>query len=87
MPHMPKNMPLVAWHPWTDVRHRDDIKNLNISYPFGTMPSKWTLKIRQSYYAASLYIDTLVGKLMKHIDQKNTIVVFTSDHGEIIFIT
>ncbi|CAH0717429.1 unnamed protein product, partial [Brenthis ino] len=81
MPHMPKNMPLVAWHPWTDVRHRDDIKNLNISYPYGTMPSKWTLKIRQNYYAASLYIDTLIGKLMKHIDQRNTIVVLTSDHG------
>ena len=79
---MPKTMPLVAWHPWTDVRHRNDIRNLNISYPFGTMPCKWTLKIRQSYYAASLYIDNLIGKLLREIDPINTVVLLTSDHGK-----
>ncbi|CAH2091692.1 unnamed protein product [Euphydryas editha] len=81
MPDMPKKMPTVAWHPWTDVRQRDDITNLNISFPFGTMPPKWTLKIRQNYYAAALYIDDLVGKLISHVDLNNTIVVLTSDHG------
>nr|XP_026491769.1 iduronate 2-sulfatase [Vanessa tameamea] len=81
MPDIPKNMPIVAWHPWTDVRHRDDIRSLNISFPFGTMPPKWTLKIRQNYFAASLYVDDLIGKLMRHIDLSNTIVALTSDHG------
>ncbi|XP_050363000.1 iduronate 2-sulfatase [Nymphalis io] len=81
MPDIPKRMPVVAWHPWTDVRHRDDINNLNISFPFGTMPPKWTLKIRQNYYAALLYIDDLIGNLLKNIDLSNTIVVLTSDHG------
>ncbi|XP_023939159.1 iduronate 2-sulfatase [Bicyclus anynana] len=79
-PYMPIEMPLVAWHPWSDVRHRDDIKALNISFPFGTMPTKWSLKIRQSYYAASLYVDDLIGQLMGHVDN-DTIVVLTSDHG------
>lgn len=81
MPHRPKGMPLVSWHPWTDIRQRDDIKRLNISFPFGLMPSKWTLKVRQSYYAAALYIDHLIGKLMRHVDTRNTVVVLTSDHG------
>ncbi|OWR44364.1 putative iduronate 2-sulfatase [Danaus plexippus plexippus] len=78
---IPKGLPLVSWHPWTDVRRRDDIKKLNLTFPFGIMPPKWTLKIRQSYYAASLYIDDLLGKLMSHVNQTNTIIVVTSDHG------
>ncbi|XP_049865291.1 iduronate 2-sulfatase [Pectinophora gossypiella] len=80
-PHKPAAMPLVAWHPWTDVRQRDDIKSLNIDFPMGTMPKKWTLKIRQSYYAAALYIDDLIGKLLSYVDMKKTIIVLTSDHG------
>ncbi|XP_063530604.1 iduronate 2-sulfatase [Cydia strobilella] len=80
-PNLPKTMPTVAWHPWTDVRHRDDIARLNISFPFGTMPHEWTLKIIQSYYAAAIYVDDLIESLMQHVDLKNTVVVLTSDHG------
>lgn len=36
----PFNLPTVAWNPWTDVRRRDDISRLNISFPFGQMPGK-----------------------------------------------
>lgn len=81
-PNIPKLMPEVAWQPWTDVRRRDDIKRLNIPFPYGTMPSNWTLRIKQSYVAASLYVDNLIGKLLHHIDMRKTIVVLTSDHGE-----
>ncbi|XP_053600282.1 iduronate 2-sulfatase [Plodia interpunctella] len=80
-PQMPANMPPVAWHPWTDVRRRTDIRSLNISFPYGTMPPKWTLKIRQSYYAAATYIDDLIGILMSYVNKTDTIVVLTSDHG------
>lgn len=75
-------MPQVAWQPWTDVRRRDDIKRLNISFPYGAMPPDWALKIKQSYFAAATYVDALIGKLLHHIDMKKTIVVLTSDHGE-----
>ncbi|RVE41127.1 hypothetical protein evm_014223 [Chilo suppressalis] len=78
---MPENLPLVAWHPWSDVRKRDDINQLNISFPFGNMPPEWILKIRQSYYAAAVYIDNLIGLLMKQVNLNNTIVILTSDHG------
>ncbi|XP_021204789.1 iduronate 2-sulfatase [Bombyx mori] len=80
-PNIPKDMPLVSWHPWTDVRKRDDIRRLNITFPFGVMPTKWTLKIRQSYYAAALYIDELIGILLSYVDMQKTIIVLTSDHG------
>ncbi|XP_059059979.1 iduronate 2-sulfatase isoform X2 [Achroia grisella] len=76
-PNKPTGTPSVAWHPWTDVRHRDDIKRLNISFPYGTMPPEWTLKIRQSYYAAATYVDDLIGELMAVINKNNTIVVLT----------
>lgn len=72
----------MAWHPWTDIRKRDDIARLNISFPLGLMPGEWSLKIRQSYYAAASYIDDLVGVLMSFVDRRKTIVVLTSDHGQ-----
>ena len=37
-PTYPDRMPLVAWNPWTDLRERDDVKALNISFPFGPVP-------------------------------------------------
>jgi len=46
------------------------------------------LLIRQSYYAAVSYIDDLVGQLLAQIDdlglRDNTVVVLTSDHGNIL---
>ncbi|XP_075972630.1 iduronate 2-sulfatase [Anticarsia gemmatalis] len=80
-PYMSHNTPTVAFHPWTDVRHRDDIARLNIPFPWGTMPYDWSLKIRQSYYAATMYVDDLIGQLMSWVDRRKTIVVLTSDHG------
>ncbi|KAF9413418.1 hypothetical protein HW555_008355 [Spodoptera exigua] len=80
-PYMSADIPLVSWHPWSDVRRRDDIARLNISFPLGTMPLDWSIKIRQSYYAAATYIDDLIGELISYIDRRNTIVVLTSDHG------
>lgn len=76
----PSLLPTVAWNPWTDVRERDDITALNISFPFGSMPDDMTRKIIQSYDASVSYIDDLLGQLLNQTDD-NTIVVFTSDHG------
>lgn len=82
-PFYPYGMPEVAWNPWTDVKQRHDIDKLNIPFPFGTLPAKWTLKVKQSYYAALTYIDDRIGTILKEIDLNNTIVVFTSDHGKL----
>lgn len=81
MPFRPPTLPTVAWNPWTDIRDREDIRNLNLSFPFGHMPDIWSLKIKQSYFASISYIDDLLGKILEHIDFDNTIVVLTGDHG------
>lgn len=76
----PSLLPKVAWNPWNDIRNRDDIKALNISFPFGNVPDGTIKRIIQHYNAAVTYIDDLIGDLLKSID-KNTIVVLIGDHG------
>ena len=34
----PPGLPEVAWNPWTDLRWRHDISNLNLTFPFQVMP-------------------------------------------------
>eukprot|EP00066_Takifugu_rubripes_P005812 XP_003970139.1 PREDICTED: iduronate 2-sulfatase [Takifugu rubripes] len=84
-PIVPELLPPVAYNPWTDVRKRDDVKQLNISFPYGPVPKDFQLGIRQHYFAAVSYMDAQVGRLLGALDQlnmsKDTLVVFTSDHG------
>lgn len=81
----PPLMPDIAWNPWTDVRNRDDIVALNLTFPFGLMPDYYAKIIRQSYYASVTYIDDLFGQLMKDLELlqllDNTIIVLVGDHG------
>lgn len=37
-PTVPELLPPVAYNPWTDIRKRDDVKRLNISFPYGPVP-------------------------------------------------
>ncbi|XP_040904198.1 iduronate 2-sulfatase isoform X3 [Toxotes jaculatrix] len=84
-PDVPKLLPPVAYNPWTDVRKRDDVQKLNISFPYGPVPKDFQLRIRQHYYAAVSYMDAQVGRLLSTLDElgltDDTLVVFTSDHG------
>lgn len=76
----PSLMPVVAWNPWTDVRRRQDVMDLNISFPFGEMPNLMTKKIIQNYAASTTYMDSLVGDLLEDVDN-NTIILLFGDHG------
>uniref|UniRef100_A0A3B3ZM73 Iduronate 2-sulfatase n=1 Tax=Periophthalmus magnuspinnatus TaxID=409849 RepID=A0A3B3ZM73_9GOBI len=84
-PDVPKQLPLVAYNPWTDIRLREDIQRLNLSFPFGPIPKDFQLKIRQHYFAAVSFLDAQVGRLLSALElmglDQNTTVVFTSDHG------
>ncbi|NXT92090.1 IDS sulfatase, partial [Anhinga rufa] len=84
-PWVPEKLPSVAYNPWTDIRQRDDVEALNVSFPYGPLPDDFQLQIRQSYYAAVSYLDTQVGLLLNALDDvglsNSTIVVFTADHG------
>lgn len=50
------NLPSIAWNPWMDVKKRDDIKALDITFPFGRMPSRFTKYIRHHYYAGTTLV-------------------------------
>ncbi|KAJ1530703.1 hypothetical protein ONE63_005567 [Megalurothrips usitatus] len=81
----PPNLPTIAWNPWLDMRQRDDIRILNITFPWERMADEWAVKVKQSYYAAVSYVDDLIGQLLKKLDdigqRDNTIILLTSDHG------
>ncbi|XP_045082202.1 iduronate 2-sulfatase [Coregonus clupeaformis] len=84
-PDVPKGLPSVAYNPWTDIRKREDVQALNISFPYGPIPKDFQLQIRQHYYASVSYMDSQVGRLLNALDDlglaEDTVVVFTSDHG------
>ncbi|XP_063169495.1 iduronate 2-sulfatase [Candoia aspera] len=84
-PAVPKELPSVAYNPWMDLRQREDVAALNLSFPYGPIPEHFQRKIRQSYFASISYVDTLVGELLNALDEAelshNTLVVFTADHG------
>ncbi|XP_062332660.1 iduronate 2-sulfatase [Osmerus eperlanus] len=84
-PYVPPGLPSVAYNPWMDLRRREDVRDLNTSFPYGPIPQDFQLKIRQHYFAAVSYIDTQVGRLLSALDElglaDQTMVVFSSDHG------
>uniref|UniRef100_A0A8C4EH15 Iduronate 2-sulfatase n=1 Tax=Dicentrarchus labrax TaxID=13489 RepID=A0A8C4EH15_DICLA len=84
-PNVPKLLPPVAYNPWMDVRKRDDVQKLNVSFPYGPIPKDFQLRVRQHYYAAVSYMDAQVGRLLSALGElglaDSTMVVFTSDHG------
>jgi iduronate 2-sulfatase len=84
-PHLPLDMPSVAWNPWTDLRERDDVSALNVSFPWGTIPKEFQRKVRQSYYAATSYMDDQIGRILEELETSGmldqTIIVFIGDHG------
>lgn len=38
---VPTHLPPVAYNPWMDVRKRDDVQQLNISFPYGPIPKNF----------------------------------------------
>ncbi|XP_078602080.1 iduronate 2-sulfatase-like isoform X1 [Branchiostoma floridae x Branchiostoma japonicum] len=84
-PSLPPDLPTIAWNPFTDIRKREDVQALNISFPYGPVPSEFQLLMRQGYYAATSYTDSQVGRVLAALDKQglatNTIVVLVGDHG------
>ncbi|XP_043266900.1 iduronate 2-sulfatase isoform X2 [Venturia canescens] len=80
----PKNVSNVAYNPWTDIRQRDDVQNLQLKFPWEKIPVGFAKTIIQSYYAAVTYVDDLVGMLLDELRcsniQNDTVVLLTSDH-------
>ncbi|XP_076447053.1 iduronate 2-sulfatase-like isoform X1 [Babylonia areolata] len=84
-PYYPPWLPEVAWSPYGELKHYDDIKTLNITEPFGLVPVDYQYKLRQSYSAATSYTDAQVGRVLQALDElglaDNTIITLHGDHG------
>ncbi|XP_072170687.1 iduronate 2-sulfatase-like [Diadema setosum] len=84
-PNIPEKLPSVAWENYYQLRLRDDIKALNLSFPYGTIPLKYHAVMRRGYYAAASYTDYLVGRLLQALEEtghaNNTIISLVGDHG------
>ncbi|XP_023235188.1 iduronate 2-sulfatase-like isoform X2 [Centruroides sculpturatus] len=82
---IPKGMPDVAWNPWMDIRSRQDVEKLNISFPYGPIPDDFQEFIKKGYYASISYMDDLIGKLLSTLEEnnfaENTMIMFVGDHG------
>lgn len=42
---LPKKLKNVSWNPWTDIRERDDVKALNVPFPFGPLPEDFQVQL------------------------------------------
>lgn len=52
-PDIPRNLPPVAYNPWTDIRKREDVQALNISFPYGPIPEHFQVCLRQMLHCHS----------------------------------
>lgn len=43
-PDVPKKLPEVAYNPWTDIRKREDVQALNVSFPYGPIPKDFQVQ-------------------------------------------
>lgn len=77
--------PTVAYEPWTDIRSRDDMATLNLTFPYGQIPPFYQQQVLRAYYASVTYIDQAIGVLLNTLKKrgydKNTIVTLVGDHG------
>ncbi len=80
-----KTQPPVAWNPFMDIRRREDISALKLPFPYGPVPEEYHYLIRQSYYAATTFMDYELGRVLAGLEKAgfagNTIITFISDHG------
>lgn len=51
-PDVPKKLPEVAYNPWTDIRKREDVRALNVSFPYGPIPKDFQVPHLQNQDAS-----------------------------------
>lgn len=78
-PFPPKDVPAIAMHTFGELRAYSDIPDV------GPVDDKTALELIHGYYAATSYVDALVGKLLAALEANgladNTIVILWGDHG------
>jgi len=59
-PTLPPKLPTVAWNPWADLRERDDVKRLNVSFPYGPLPVHYQVQLLCLIITAVLKMKILI---------------------------
>ena len=83
----PQKLPGAHFQP-TDLEHQQKLADAGVDFQSRPRhPNQWNhKKVQASYYAMVEQIDHEFGRLLDHLDatgqRSNTIVIFTSDHGE-----
>lgn len=76
---LPKNVPQIALHPWTELRGYTDIPKT------GSLTVEKRRELVRAYYAATSYMDAQFGRVMNELERLNlrqkTVVVLWGDHG------
>ena len=85
-PHVPHNLPNIAYSTWGELRDYDDVKALNIPTEYNTtLPDDFAINLRRAYYASTSFVDSLFGDILAELDRlqlsNNTIVIVFSDNG------
>jgi arylsulfatase A-like enzyme len=77
--YIPKNAPKMSISNWPEMRAYSNIPKE------GQVSDSLAIDLIHGYYATVSYTDALVGKILKELKEsgldKNTIVIFVSDHG------
>jgi len=77
--------PSPAWVPLNQLRQTDDIRLMNIPFPWGTLGPDYTELLSSMYDVAVTYMDYELGRVLSELDRlglaSNTIIVFLGDHG------
>ncbi|HBR94583.1 MAG TPA: hypothetical protein DEA90_10505 [Opitutae bacterium] len=84
-PHSPINPPQKWLDAYRDTEVPLPVMNESERESLGLSDEEW-IRIRRSYYALVSHVDEEIGRILDHLDElglsENTLVVFTSDHGE-----
>lgn len=77
--HHPKNAPKISLSNGSEIRAYYGIPNE------GPIPDSTARKLTHAFYASTTYMDHQVGRIIDALERfglsKNTIVIFTTDHG------
>jgi len=75
VPSVPEDAPVSAMDRWANEAHETDAVDLANEHNMRAL--------RRAYYALVTYVDRKVGELLDRVPE-DTVVVFTSDHGDML---
>lgn len=55
-PQVPAGLPPVAYNPWMDIRQREDVQALNLSVPYGPIPTDFQVPRMKGGMTSSAFL-------------------------------